>query len=99
MLAIGGEKCVIELYSITSGQLVASLEGHTSRVKGLSLSPDNTLLFSASSNGAIRAWSLPKTLVRPLAEGLPQYSVELPNNWDQQFCPPLSEVKNGGCPL
>ena len=53
----------IALYSTTSGQLVAHLEGHTSRVKGLALSPDNKLLFSASSDGTIRAWDLPQSLV------------------------------------
>ena len=63
MLAIGGDQPVITLYSITSGERVASLEGHTSRVKGLALSPDNQLLFSASSNGTIKVWSLPEPLV------------------------------------
>lgn len=62
VLAVGGDQPAIALHSITSGQLVASLEGHTSRVKGLALSPDNRLLFSASSDGVIRAWSLPETL-------------------------------------
>lgn len=69
MLAVAGEMHTIALYSTTSGQLVANLEGHTSRVKGLALSPDNKLLFSASSDGAIRAWDLPQPLVRVLCGG------------------------------
>ena len=63
VLAVGGDQHAILLYSITSGQLVASLDGHASRVKGLALSPDSRLLFSASSDGAVKAWSLPESLV------------------------------------
>lgn len=63
MIAIASDKSAVELYSVTSGQLIASLEGHTARVKGLALSPDDQLLLSASSDGTIRAWRLHKSLV------------------------------------
>lgn len=63
VLAVASDKHAVELYSVTLGQLMTSLEGHTARVKGLALSPDNKLLFSASSDGSIRAWRLTKSLV------------------------------------
>ena len=63
VVAVGSDQSSIVLYSTTSGKLVASLEGHTSRVKGLAMSPDNQLLLSASSDGTIRAWTLPESLV------------------------------------
>ena len=44
-------------------------------MKGLSLSPDNKLLFSASSDGAIKAWSLPKALVRALTNSEVNFSL------------------------
>ena len=62
-MAVGSDQPSIHLYLVISGKLVTKLEGHTNRVKGLAVSPEETLLFSASSDGFIRAWSLLDPLV------------------------------------
>ena len=63
VVAIGSDLPTITLHSVSSGELLASLGGHSNRVKGLALSPDNQLLFSASSDGTIRTWAFNKSLV------------------------------------
>jgi len=63
VLAVGSDQPVILLYSTATGKRLASLEGHSSRVKGLAMSPDQKLLFSASSDGCIKVWALSDTLV------------------------------------
>lgn len=63
VLAIGSDQPMIVLYSTTTGERLASLEGHSNRVKGMAMSPDHSLLFSASSDGTIKVWTLPKSLV------------------------------------
>ena len=63
VLAVGSEQPSIVLYSTKTGKILASLEGHSNRVKGLAMSPDHSLLFSTSSDGTIKVWTLPKLLV------------------------------------
>ncbi len=63
MVAIGSDQPNILLYSTISGEEMASLKGHSSRVKGLALSPDHNLLFSASSDGSVKVWAISETLV------------------------------------
>ena len=64
VLAVGIDQPKIMLYSTITGKKLASLEGHSNRVKGLAMSPDQGLLFSASSDGTIKVWTLPDSLVR-----------------------------------
>ena len=64
MIAVGTGDPDILLYSTSTGELVTRLSGHSNRVKGLAISPDYRLLFSVSSDETIKAWSLPKSLVR-----------------------------------
>lgn len=45
------------VWKATSGELAATLRGHTDAVDKLALSPDGALLATASADGALRLWS------------------------------------------
>lgn len=48
----------IHEWSLDSGALVRTLDGHANNVSGLALSPDGQMLYSSSWDHAVRAWSL-----------------------------------------
>ena len=54
----GLEKVTIYLWEIASGKHLATLLGHPTDVQDLAISPDNTLLASASYDGSILLWDL-----------------------------------------
>ena len=54
----GLEKVTIYLWEIASGKHLATLRGHPTDVQDLAISPDNTLLASASYDGSILLWDL-----------------------------------------
>ncbi|XP_065884321.1 p21-activated protein kinase-interacting protein 1-like [Dysidea avara] len=62
ILAIASELPYIQLYSVVTGKCLYKLEGHTNRVKTLIMAPGNSFLFSASSDGTIRAWKMDENL-------------------------------------
>jgi protein MAK11 len=66
VLAVACEAPAIQLFSVPTGDCSAKLEGHTQRAKGLAVSPDCMFLFSASTDGSIRAWKL----LQPLEESV-----------------------------
>jgi len=49
---------IIRLWDVASGQLVRTLEGHTSRVHSVAFAPDGHLLASGSGDGTIRLWGV-----------------------------------------
>ena len=56
----GSAPCNILLLDVPSGKLLATLKGHEKSVSCMDFSPDGRLLASASSDGIIKIWSLPR---------------------------------------
>jgi len=48
----------VTLLALADGSVVAELEGHTDVVQAFAFHPSRPLLFSASSDGTVRAWNL-----------------------------------------
>ncbi|MGV2338988.1 MAG UNVERIFIED_CONTAM: hypothetical protein LVR18_34895 [Planctomycetaceae bacterium] len=57
MLAFGNNSGTIFLWSVSNGQLLRKLEGHTSVIDVLAYSPDGSLLASKSNDQTIRLWN------------------------------------------
>ena len=57
-LVSGGFDRSVKLWDVQTGQLLATLSGHTGAVWGLSFDPEGTLLASGSFDGTTRLWNL-----------------------------------------
>ncbi|KAK7867866.1 hypothetical protein R5R35_008616 [Gryllus longicercus] len=66
LLATAGDDEKVDVWSLHSGEMLLSAEGHTDAVAGLTISPDSQLLVSCSADGSIRMWALSP----PSAQGL-----------------------------
>ncbi|MCE7947438.1 MAG: WD40 repeat domain-containing protein [Chloroflexi bacterium CFX4] len=58
LLAVGYSQGVIVIYNVANGRTVNELIGHTQSVRSLSFSADDKTLYSTSSDGSLRIWSL-----------------------------------------
>lgn len=47
---------MLKVWSSRSGQLLATLRGHSAEVTDISLSPDNTMIASGSLDKSVRVW-------------------------------------------
>ncbi|KAF9393168.1 Bromodomain and WD repeat-containing protein 3 [Podila verticillata] len=54
----GSDDYLIKIWSAESGYLLFTLRGHAAVVTYMDLSPDNTMLATASNDGIIRVWDL-----------------------------------------
>ncbi|KAF9960849.1 Bromodomain and WD repeat-containing protein 3 [Mortierella alpina] len=54
----GSDDYLIKIWSAQSGYLLFTLRGHAAVVTYMDLSPDNTMLASASNDGIVRVWDL-----------------------------------------
>ncbi len=55
-LASGSQDRTIRIWSISSGELIRTLEGHTRGINSIALSPDGQILASASDDTTIKLW-------------------------------------------
>ncbi|KAG0348099.1 Bromodomain and WD repeat-containing protein 3 [Podila humilis] len=54
----GSDDYLVKIWSADSGYLLFTLRGHAAVVTYMDLSPDNTMLATASNDGIIRVWDL-----------------------------------------
>ena len=57
LLATGGTDKIVNLWNISTGKLVASLEGHLAAVTSLAFSPDGKTIASGDGKGTVNLWS------------------------------------------
>ncbi len=56
LLAAGGEDHTIGLWQFRTGDLLRTLEGHTSRIRSVSFSPDGYFLAAGGEDKTVRLW-------------------------------------------
>jgi len=49
----------VHLYSLTSGELLATLSGHTAAITGVAFNPDGTKVAASSADGTVLIWAVP----------------------------------------
>ncbi|MFZ2098763.1 MAG: WD40 repeat domain-containing protein [Anaerolineales bacterium] len=59
LLATGDFNGVIHIWSVEDWKELTVLSGHRQQIEALAFSPDGTNLFSLSTDGTIRLWTLP----------------------------------------
>ena len=57
-MASSGDDQTVKLWDIHTGQCLKTLRGHTSWVRSLTFSPDNSILASGSEDETIKLWDI-----------------------------------------
>ena len=65
-LAAGSISGEIRILDVASGNLLATLRGHSARVVDIDFSPDNRLIASSSFDGSIHLWNAQNLNARPV---------------------------------
>jgi len=65
-LAAGSLRGEIRILDLASGNLLATLRGHSARVVDVNFSPDNRLIASSSFDGSIHIWNAQNLNARPV---------------------------------
>jgi WD40 repeat protein len=73
--AVFGRNPQIPVWQVTDGKLLHTLEGHTSYVNKVAISPDETILASGASDNTVRLWRISDGVLLHTLEGH-KYSVE-----------------------
>jgi WD40 repeat protein len=68
MLATASSDGTVKLWNVATGELILTLDGHTSLVTDLAISPDGSRLYSASNDGTSRTYLLNLDELIALAE-------------------------------
>src|SRR5262249_20571196 len=58
LLVSGSFDNTAKLWDVTTGKEVATLPGHTGRVRSARFTPDGKLLITASTDGTLRVWDV-----------------------------------------
>ena len=58
ILAVGSSDSLIRLWNVSTKQLIATWQGHTSNVKSVAFSPDGKTVASGSSDNTVRLWEV-----------------------------------------
>jgi WD40 repeat protein len=60
---LGVRERAVKVWDLATMQEIVSLNGHTSPVRSLAISPDSTTIFSGSRDSTVRFWSVPDAAV------------------------------------
>ena len=69
LIAAGCDDGTVRILNGSSGAVLAVLQGHSDRVKGVAWSPDGRQLVSGSDDFTVRVWDISSAITSSLAEG------------------------------
>jgi WD40 repeat protein/tetratricopeptide (TPR) repeat protein len=92
-LALASREGTVQLWDVASGQILATLEGHSSAVGAVAFSPDGRTLASGSTDQTVRLWNVE---TRNELMQLDSGSVELGQVRTLAFSPDGTQLLAGG---
>ena len=77
LLISGSEDHTINVWELSTGKLLTTLEGHTDAVNTLTISPEGETLISGSSDTDIRVWAKNIEVQNSYGEWIPMWGETL----------------------